>query len=199
MTQFIAVDSTARIVYACGRPDPDDFIGPPPPPPPPAPDADGIEHFYWQHAVPFGAAPSATAVLRWDGTAPAWVEADDSIDAARQRRWQQIKLARDAAMSGGFQFDGSPFDSDAVSIGRITGAAMLAMMAVAAGEAYSVTWVLADNNVRTLDGAETMALGAAAGAHVQRMVDHGQALRELLEAAQSHQQVAAVTWSMEAP
>jgi len=158
---------------------------------------EGVDYFYWQHAVSFDTAPSTTAVLRWDGVAPAWVEDDDSLDAARQRRWEQIKTARDAALAGGFQFDGSPFDSDAVSIGRITGAAMLAMMAVAAGDAYSVTWVLADNATRTLGGVETMALGAAAGQHVQRTVDHGQALRELLDAAQSHEQIAAVAWSRE--
>ena len=57
-----------------------------------------------------------------------------------------------------------------------------------------MTWVLADNTTRTLDGAGTMALGAAAGLHVQRIVDQGQALREQLDAATSHPAIEAVVW-----
>lgn len=191
MTQFIAVGADGRVLYACGRPDPADFVGPLPPPPN---EEDGIEYFPWQQPLAFGSAPSLTSVLRWNGVAPAWVENDSTIDACRQRRWALIKAARDAALAGGFTFGCARFDSDAVSIGRITGAAMLAMMAVAAGEPYSVTWVLADNTTRTLDGAGTMALGAAAGLHVQRIVDQGQALREQLDAATSHPAIEAVVW-----
>lgn len=191
MTQFIAVGADGRVLYACGRPDPADFVGPLPLPPN---EEEGIEYFPWQQPLAFGSAPSPTSVLRWNGVAPAWVEDDSTVDACRQRRWALIKAARDAALAGGLTFDGSRFDSDAVSIGRITGAAMLAMMAVAAGEPYSVTWVLADNTTRTLDGPGTMALGAAAGLHVQRIVDQGQALREQLDAGTSHTAIEAVIW-----
>lgn len=116
------------------------------------------------------------------------------LEAMKMRQWDQIKVARDAALAGGMAFDGSMFDSDPVSISRITGAAMLAMMAVSAATPYKVTWVLADNTTRELDAAETMALGAAAGAHVQAVIDQGQALRGELEAATTIGQVAAVAW-----
>lgn len=81
-------------------------------------------------------------------------------------KWTAIKAARDAIEFGGFTWDGSTFDSDPQSQSRIQGAAQLATLAMIASQAFSVDWTLATNAVRTLTGADMLAVGQAMGVHI---------------------------------
>ena len=110
-------------------------------------------------------------------------------------RWAAIKQARNTAEFGSFVWDGSTFDSNAVATGRITGAALLAMMAASVGQPYSTDWRLTDNTLRTLSGADTMAVGAALGQHVKATHDHASTLRTQINDALTPEAVEAVTWA----
>ena len=56
-------------------------------------------------------------------------------------QWNLIKSARSQAEYAGFTWDGSTFDSDAISQNRITGAVTLAQMS----PTFVINWILADN------------------------------------------------------
>jgi len=62
-------------------------------------------------------------------------------------QWELIKQARSQAEYAGFTWDGSTFDSDALSQNRITGAVTLAQMS----PTFVINWILADNTTRTLN------------------------------------------------
>lgn len=105
-------------------------------------------------------------------------------------QWTAIKQARSAAEYTGFTWDGSTFDSDAISQNRITGAVALAQMS----STFSIGWVLADNTVRTLSQSDMLQVGAALGAHVAAIFAKGVLLREAIEAATTAEEVAGVVW-----
>ena len=105
-------------------------------------------------------------------------------------QWTAIKQARSAAEYAGFTWDGSTFDSDAISQNRITGAVALAQMS----STFSIGWVLADNTVRTLNQSDMLQVGAALGAHVAAVFAKGVLLREQIEAATSQAMVESIVW-----
>jgi hypothetical protein len=144
--------------------------------------------------VAFPEQPSTAHI--WDWTAKAW-QADLAL--ARSHQWAAVKRARNAAEFGGFQWDGSAFDSDAISQSRIQGATQLAQLAVAQGAPFSIEWTLANNAVRTLSAADLIAVGTALGQHVAAQHAIGRVLRSQIELAQSLQEVLGVMWPESAP
>lgn len=129
----------------------------------------------------------------WNADAEAWEPAATML-ALRDARWSQIKTRRDAVEFGGYTWDGSTFDSDRESQARIMGAVQMAVLAAAAGQPFSIAWTLADNAVRTLSGADMVAVGLALGQHVATAHAVGRALREQIEAAQSAEDLATINW-----
>jgi hypothetical protein len=105
-------------------------------------------------------------------------------------QWELIKQARSNAEYAGFTWDGSVFDSDAISQNRSTGAGTLAQLS----PGFTIDWTLADNSVRTLNQADMIAVGVALGVHVQTQFARAQGLRLQIEAASTPGQVAAVVW-----
>ncbi len=140
--------------------------------------------------------PTPGEVLHVVEGALAWVNTD-TVEQARSRRWAVIKAQRDAVEFGGFTWDGSAFDSDAQSQPRIMGAVQMATLAAAAGQSFGLAWTLADNSVRTLDGADMIAVGLALGAHVGTAHAIARTLREQIEAAATVEDVAAIDWPSE--
>lgn len=139
------------------------------------------------------AAPNKFALLRLVNAALTWVD-PRTLDDLKAAKWEQAKAARNAAEYGGFTWDGSTFDSDPVATGRITGAAVLALMATLASQPYSIVWTLFDNTTRTLDASQMMAVGAALGTHVQAAHDAADARRVLINATTSAAELDAMTW-----
>lgn len=119
---------------------------------------------------------------------------DSSLAAAKTRRWAFIKAARDQKEYGGFVWDGSTFDSDLQAQTRIQGGVQLANMAAASNQPFGIDWTLADNSVRTLSGADMVAVGLALAQHVQTLHEVGRGLREQIDAATTVEQVNAVQW-----
>lgn len=114
----------------------------------------------------------------------------------KERAWERIKAERSAREYSGFEWDGSRFDSDAESQRRIQGAAQLAMLAQAAGQPFSIDWTLADNSVRTLSGADMIAVGTAMGVHVATVHTIGRQLRAAINAAQTPEEIETVEWPL---
>ena len=112
------------------------------------------------------------------------------LQAIKDRQWETIKSQRFAAEYGGFEWDGSPFDSDAVSQQRLSGAVQLAQMS----PTFSIAWTLADDTIRTLNQVDMISVGVALGVHVQTNFAKGQALRAQIDAATTKEDVEAVVW-----
>ena len=120
--------------------------------------------------------PSAHHVFDW--AAKAWLD-PRSLQDLKDARWAEVRRERDSAEFDGFSWDGSRFDSDALSQQRITGAVTLAMM----NSAFSIDWTLADNTVRTLDAADMIAVGSALGQHVNACHERARVLRGEIDGA----------------
>ena len=122
--------------------------------------------------------PSVHHVFDW--AAKAWLD-PRSLQDFKVARWVEVRRERDVAEFGGFSWDGSRFDSDALSQQRITAAVTLAMM----NSAFSIDWTLADNTVRTLTAADMIAVGVALGQHVNSCHERARVLRGEIDGAET--------------
>lgn len=129
----------------------------------------------------------------WDVSTRAWVDAR-TLDDARAEAWARIKVARAAAIGGGFACNGKVYDSDDQSRANIAGAAQAAALAKAAGQPFSTTWTLADNTAAALDADQMIAVGLACLAHVDAAYARGRELRAAIEAATSNAACDAAAW-----
>ena len=120
--------------------------------------------------------PSVHHVFDWAGKA--WID-PRCLQDLKDARWAEVRRERDSAEFGGFSWDGSRFDSDAISQQRITGAVTLARM----NSAFLISWTLADNTVRTLNAADMIAVGVALGQHVNACHERARVLRGEIESA----------------
>mgnify|MGYP003600581126 CR=1 FL=1 len=111
-----------------------------------------------------------------------------SIDDLKAQKWSEIKSQRDQLEFGGFEFDGSIYDSDQVSQGRIMGAASAGVDQV---------WTLADNTTVNLTAAQLQQLYAALQAHIASVHERGRIARQLIFEAETKEQVEAVQLKIE--
>lgn len=125
-------------------------------------------------------APSPTGAPYWfdDEPAPRWL--DPSLTDAQAAAWGIVKSARTVAELAPFEYDGQLYDAD---VTRVAGAALNALMAQLAGVPFSIDWTLADNTVRTLNGAQMQACGLALAQHIETAFGTARAMREAIAAA----------------
>lgn len=142
--------------------------------------------------------PSIERVLVGAGDSPllggALIAPVTDLETAKARRWSEIKALRSAMEFGPLLWDGSTFNGDAVAQTRIQASARRAAAAIAAGEALTEDWTLADNTVRTLTAADLVALGAALDARPSQLHDIARGLRERIDAALTPEEAASVDW-----
>lgn len=131
--------------------------------------------------------PSPAHVFNW--VTKQWGD-PRTLQDFKETQWATIKQARTSAEYAGFTWDGSTFDSDAISQNRITGAVTLAMLS----PAFVIDWILADNTTRLLDQTSMAQVGAALGTHVATQFTKGVMLRAAIEAATTQAEVEAVVW-----
>jgi len=185
-TKFTVFDKvTGRVIFGGTASDPLNFVS----------DTEGVllevtyETGYFQqgihHELP--TQPSTNHVFNY--TTKQW-EDPRTLDDLKSAQWTQIKQARTNAEYAGFTWDGSTFDSDAISQNRITGAVTLAQLS----STFTIDWTLATNQVRTLNQSEMLQVGAALGVHVQTQFAKGQSLRVQIDAATTQAEVEAVVW-----
>lgn len=114
------------------------------------------------------------------------------LGLARVRAWAATKVHRDRCAGGGCQTAHGRVDSDERSRILIAGAVQMAQIAMAAGEPYSVDWVMADNQPVTHDAPAMITLGLAVGQHIAACWARAQALRAEIDAAETIEAVAAI-------
>jgi Domain of unknown function (DUF4376) len=127
----------------------------------------------------------------FDYVAKEWTD-PRQIEALRLDKWTEVKKAREAAEFGGFEWDGSTFDSDPVSQSRIQGAVLLASQL---GEAFSQQWTLADNSQRTLNAADMLQVGFALATHINSVHSRGRQIRDLINTAAASE-LPSLHWDM---
>lgn len=137
---------------------------------------------YWNGTewVATGTAP--TPYHKFDYATKQWKDSR-TLDEAKKQKWEAIKLQRNKLEFGGFMYLGKKFDSDQISQVRIIAAVMLAQ---------PITWTLADDSSIELDGEQLTGLGASLANHVKNSHTRGRLARQLIEQAQTHEDVEAV-------
>lgn len=138
---------------------------------------------YWdgQAVRPVPERPSSGHIWQW---APvfAWVP---DLTASRASAWLAVKRERDKREFGAFEHAGMMFDGDEASQRRINLAVLGAQAALAAGQAWSIDWTLADNSVATLDAADIVGVAESLGANISAAHEWARGLRTQILAAQS--------------
>ncbi|MFD2756396.1 DUF4376 domain-containing protein [Comamonas terrae] len=119
-----------------------------------------------------------------------------TLDMAKASKWAEIKAIRDQLECGGFNLAGvGRFDSDAESRARIVGAAMAGKIARDAGQPYAIHWTLADNTTVELDADGIINVGFALLAHVDGIHQRSRALYAQIQAAETPEAVAVISWA----
>ena len=103
-----------------------------------------------------------------------------SIDDLKAQKWSEIKSERDSLEFGGFEFEGSIYDSDQVSQGRIMGAASAGVDQV---------WTLANNTTVELSASQLQQLYVALQAHIASAHERGRIARQLIFDVETKEQV----------
>ena len=117
------------------------------------------------------------------------------LQTAKDRKWAEIKLYRDAAESAGFDVEGiGRFDSDSDSRARIIGATSAAKIATDQNAPITFTWTLADNSVKELSSEEMIKVGFVLLQHLDSVHQKGRQIREAIDSAESVDVVVAIVW-----
>jgi hypothetical protein len=135
-----------------------------------------------------------SAAHSWNAVVAAWVDARE-VESVRAAKLAEISEARLAAEYGGFEWDGSRFDSDPASQQRLLGALALAQFANSVGEPFYIDWTLADNSSRSLTAEEMIAVGRALVAHTSAVHARSRTFKAAVAEAKTLSELDAVKWS----
>ena len=122
-----------------------------------------------------------------------WVD-PRTVDELKKDKWLEIKKARSSMEFGGFIWDGSTFDSDATSQSRIQGVSQLATLALMNAQPFSIDWTLSGNSIRELSAQDMLAVGTAMGVHINTQHVKARLKRDMINAATTAEEIAAITW-----
>lgn len=140
--------------------------------------------------VPMPAKPSEHHDFDW--SAKQWVS---NLAKAKRLRWDEVKAEADAALEGGFEYNGMTFASDLRSQVLMQGATTLAQTRASQGQPFSETWTLADDSTVTLGANEMVAAAQAMGSHVSKVYEARRIARQQINAAADVDAVLAVDYS----
>lgn len=116
------------------------------------------------------------------------------LNAVKAAKRAEITAARNDAITGGFTYMAKPIDSDRDSVMAITGAAVAALAAKAAGLPYSVTWTCADDTTITLDADGVLGMSVTLAQFADAQHTKGRPLKNAINAANAAAAVNAVAW-----
>lgn len=119
---------------------------------------------------------------------------DDPLDQAKRIRIGQIKRWRNSVEYSTFKWNGSTFDADMASQGRIQGAFQLANLALATNAEFSINWTLADNTELTMSAMDVVGMGRALAQHIITAHTIARSLKAAVGAATTLDEVEAVVW-----
>lgn len=125
----------------------------------------------------------------YDATTSTWSD-PRPLSVIKDLKRAELKTARNTEEFGTFTWDGSTFDANTASQIRINNAMLLATN----NPAYTVNWTLADNTTRTLSAQDILAVGLALAQHTDATFVKSQNLQQQVDAAQTKEEVEAITW-----
>lgn len=151
-----------------------------------------IDEFVLSHPDVTEASACPTEYHLWNPIKNEWDLPNGALDKAKSERWSFIKKTRTQAEWGGFQWDGSWFDSDPASQQRLTSAVTLSQIS---SDGFVIDWVLKNNNTRTLSKIDLISVGSALGTHVANVFEKSQNLRNQINSAKTVEEVLTVNWT----
>jgi hypothetical protein len=117
------------------------------------------------------------------GNTQTWLQKPLDIEIVRSQVLRKINEAYEAECLSGITFNGFIFDSDALSINRISGAVTLVLAARSAGGDFETDWILKDNTTIHLTGNDIIGLGKAAAIQQQTAIFTARTKKDLVEGA----------------
>ncbi|MFC3338837.1 DUF4376 domain-containing protein [Paracandidimonas soli] len=120
----------------------------------------------------------------------------DKLREAKERKRSEITAACQAAIDGGFFFDGHHYDSDQRSQTNIIGTCNAVAAGVPLPEGF--IWRTADNQDVPMDVAGIIALGAALLAHINAQYAKSWQLKAMADQAESMGDLSDITWQTHA-
>lgn len=130
----------------------------------------------------------------WDGAARRWVPVPTLL-ALKRARLAELRLAAMADDDADITLQGSTFAADGAARDALMREALIAQMAIADGQAFSLTWERVDDSAVTLNAAQLKAVVRAIRQRSNDIRATLRARRAALDAATTAEQVAAVTWA----
>lgn len=131
---------------------------------------------------------------QWRWLSNTWIFTP-TIAQAKAQRWEELKALRQELLQGRFSVGELEYDINPVNI---TGAAVMAMLALAIEAPFEQVWVLADNSTTTLDAEGMLEVADACAAAVNAVWAISIDLRADLDAIDDETgtlaAVAAVVW-----
>lgn len=114
----------------------------------------------------------------------------DDITTLRKRKWEEIKLSRDAHEFGTFFWNGHEFDADQRSQQRIT----LAVLRASQNINSQFEWRLTNNDLISLTAPEMIQVATALGMNTEDAFNHANSLRILIDNAETEQELEDIVW-----
>lgn len=141
------------------------------------------------HLTMMGMEDTITEILSVWGNAPTVVP---SLSDLKTDKRAEIAAARYAAEIGGCTVDGVTIATDRGSQALLTAAVVTARLDLE----FKTRWKCADGRFVTLDAMQLRAIGDAVTAHVEACFAREAELCELVDAAQTPEDLDAIQWSM---
>lgn len=106
----------------------------------------------------------------------------------------EINQARDLAEQGGFEYLGRVFDSDPISVQRMTLADNAALKSKMAGVPFSIEWTCKDNSKILLNEVEMLGMLPALTAYANELHTKASTLKSLIDKAETVEELEAIVW-----
>lgn len=115
-----------------------------------------------------------------------------TFDDLKAAKYAEIAAARYAAETGGCTINGVTVATDRGSQALLTAAVVTARL----DPEFKTRWKCADNRFVTLDAMQLRAIGDAVTAHVEACFSREAELVELIDAAETAEDLAAIKWDL---
>jgi hypothetical protein len=151
-------------------------------------------HPEWTGLPPFRPSPHHL----FDMNARTWVD-PRTLQDLKDAKWLEVKQARNAAELGPFTYNAMVFDGDLNAQRRLAAYISVSKSALAAGQAFSAEFTLADNTQVTLSAQDFVGIELAKVQAVAAAFAYASVLRGQGEAATTPEEVASVVWAATDP
>jgi hypothetical protein len=117
-----------------------------------------------------------------------------TLDSAKDRKWAEIKQARNEAEWAGAMTPKGKMDTTPDSQRKLGGYVQMALIAKLNGQPFNATWTMLDNTNQAHTADELIMAGVYVGTHVANMHECSQAIRMAIYAATTIEEVEAIQW-----